>query len=153
MPKHHSNSLLKEFGKHEDLFEIIDLNTNDLEARKNFANMIKRCEDIENKIGAFYDFCNRFNISPTLFTDYRGFLDELNKIDIRESKAINTVTIDNIENQVLSDEKTFKELYNNYNYIMSDIDILKERKAVYSKLFTLFGSSSNFNKMDLNNRM
>ena len=38
-------------GKLEhDSIEFIDLNKNDLEAKKNFADMIKRCEDVEKKL-------------------------------------------------------------------------------------------------------
>ena len=34
----------------QDSIEFIDLNKDNLEAKKNFAEMIKRCEEMERKI-------------------------------------------------------------------------------------------------------
>ena len=37
-------------GKLEDAVEFIDLTKDDLEAKKNFGGMIKRCDEMEKKI-------------------------------------------------------------------------------------------------------
>lgn len=34
----------------DDVIEFIDLNKDDIEAKKNYAGMIKRCDDIERKL-------------------------------------------------------------------------------------------------------
>jgi hypothetical protein len=41
---------MDELGKMEDAVEFIDLNKYDLEAKKNFGGMIKRCDEMEKKI-------------------------------------------------------------------------------------------------------
>jgi len=42
--------ILNELGKLNDCIEFIDLNKDDLEAKKNFASSIKRCDEMEKKI-------------------------------------------------------------------------------------------------------
>lgn len=153
MPKHLSSNLLKEFGKYDDIFEIIDLNIDDLESKKNYLTLIKRCEELENKISSFYNICERFNVKSVPFSDYKSFLNKMNLISLESNKELENLSIDSIENIITSEEKIFKEFYNNYNFILNDIEIMKERKAVYTKLFNLFGSNNNFNKADFKNIM
>ena len=50
IPKINSNEIMNELGKLEDSIEFIDLTKDDLEAKKNFANQIKRCEEMEKRI-------------------------------------------------------------------------------------------------------
>lgn len=45
-------------GKLVEAIEFIDLTKDDIEAKKNFSSMIKRCEDLEKKI----KYCNLFTI-------------------------------------------------------------------------------------------
>ena len=50
--------IMDAFGKIEqDAIEFIDLTKDDLEAKKNFAPMIKRCEQMETKINNFLKGC------------------------------------------------------------------------------------------------
>ena len=50
IPKINSNEIMNELGKLEDSIEFIDLTKDDMEAKKNFANQIKRCEEMEKRI-------------------------------------------------------------------------------------------------------
>ncbi len=50
IPKDNAMEILNELGKLNDCIEFIDLNKDDLEAKKNFASSIKRCEEMEKKI-------------------------------------------------------------------------------------------------------
>lgn len=49
IPRESAGEILNELGKLEDCMEFIDLNK-ELEVKKNFASMIKRCEEMEKKI-------------------------------------------------------------------------------------------------------
>jgi hypothetical protein len=50
IPRENAVEILGELGKLDDCIEFIDLNKDDLEAKKNFGLMIKRCEEMEKKI-------------------------------------------------------------------------------------------------------
>jgi hypothetical protein len=50
IPRIHAGEIMNELGKLEDSIEFIDLTKDDLEAKKNFINQIKRCEEIEKRI-------------------------------------------------------------------------------------------------------
>jgi hypothetical protein len=41
---------LNELGKLKDCVEFIDMNKDDIEAKKNFSFLIKRCDEMEKKI-------------------------------------------------------------------------------------------------------
>ena len=63
--------IMDAFGKIEqDAIEFIDLTKDDIEAKKNFQPMIKRCEEMENKISNFIKCSNDSikNIFPTRAT-------------------------------------------------------------------------------------
>jgi hypothetical protein len=50
IPKDTSIEVMNELGRLEDAIEFLDLTKGDLEAKKNFGSMIKRCEEMEKKI-------------------------------------------------------------------------------------------------------
>ena len=50
IPRENANTILNVLGELEDAVEFIDLNKDNLEAKKNFASMIKRCDEMEKKI-------------------------------------------------------------------------------------------------------
>jgi hypothetical protein len=51
IPRENSVEIMTALGSLENSVEFIDLTKDDIEAKKNFALMIKRCEDMEKKIG------------------------------------------------------------------------------------------------------
>lgn len=50
IPRENANTILNVLGDLDDAIEFIDLNKDNLEAKKNFASMIKRCDEMEKKI-------------------------------------------------------------------------------------------------------
>jgi hypothetical protein len=50
IPKDIAFDVMDRLGKLEDAVEFIDLTKDDLEAKKNFGGMIKRCDEMEKKI-------------------------------------------------------------------------------------------------------
>ena len=50
IPKDTALEVMNELGKLEDAVEFIDLTKDDIEAKKNFGMMIKRCDEMEKKI-------------------------------------------------------------------------------------------------------
>ena len=50
IPQETATEIMNELGKLEDAVEFLDLTKDDLEAKKNFGNMLKRCDEIEKKV-------------------------------------------------------------------------------------------------------
>jgi hypothetical protein len=50
IPKDIAFDVMDELGKMEDAVEFLDLTKDDLEAKKNFGEMIKRCDEMEKKV-------------------------------------------------------------------------------------------------------
>ena len=50
IPKDIAFDVMDRLGKLEDAVEFIDLTKDDMEAKKNFGGMIKRCDEMEKKI-------------------------------------------------------------------------------------------------------
>lgn len=54
IPKDHATEVMNELGKLEESIEFHDLTKDDLEAKKNFLNNIKRCDEMEKKISYIF---------------------------------------------------------------------------------------------------
>lgn len=50
IPKEIATEVMDELGKLEDAVEFVDMNKDDLEAKKNFGSMIKRCDEVERRV-------------------------------------------------------------------------------------------------------
>ena len=50
IPRINAVEIMNELGKIDDAIEFVDLTKNDFETQRNFALMIKRCDEIEKKI-------------------------------------------------------------------------------------------------------
>ncbi len=50
IPLENAVEILNKLGNLENCLEFIDLNKDDMEAKKNYVSMIKRCDDMEKKI-------------------------------------------------------------------------------------------------------
>ena len=50
MPKSIAHSVMNEIGNLEDAVEFVDLTKDDQDAKKNFLQLIKRCDEIKKKI-------------------------------------------------------------------------------------------------------
>ena len=60
-------------GFEEDVLEFIDLTENDLESKKSFFPLIRRCEIMEIKLNALEKFGNEFNIPIDNYKNYSEF--------------------------------------------------------------------------------
>ena len=53
IPKESANDILFALGKLKNAIEFEDLTKNDIEAKKSFADMIKRCDEMKKKIDEY----------------------------------------------------------------------------------------------------
>ena len=50
LPKDTAVEIMNQLGKLDECIEFIDLNKNDLESKKNFGSIIKRCDEMDKKL-------------------------------------------------------------------------------------------------------
>ena len=125
MPGHIQKAIkiLEKIGSFdEDILEFIYLTENDIEAKKSFSPLIKRCENMEIKLNALENFAHEFNIPIDNFQSYLEFKSALYKD--QEKRKIKDITyFDEIENEILEEDKTISELYESYREIKENLII------------------------------
>ena len=134
----------------EDILQFIDITENDLEAKKSFSPLIKRCENMEIKLNALEKFANEFNIPLDHYKEYNEFKDALNKDQLKRQIKDNTY-FDFVENEILEEYKTICDLYESYSKIKENLIIEIQRKITLEKYFSLTAATiidqNNINKL------
>ena len=120
----------------EPSLEFIDINENNLEAKKSFLPLIKRCENMEIKLSDLEKFANEFNIPIEHYKEYNEFKNALSKDQLKRDVKDNSY-FDFAENEILEDYKTVCDLYESYNKIKENLIIEIQRKITLEKYFSL----------------
>ena len=63
IPKESANEILFALGKLKNAIEFEDLTKNDIEAKKSFGDMIKRCDEMKKKNRRLYSNMQRVSSS------------------------------------------------------------------------------------------
>ena len=139
MPSHIPKAIkiLEKIASLEDpSLEFIDINENNLEAKKSFLPLIKRCENMEIKLSDLEKFANEFNIPIEHYKEYNEFKNALSKDQLKRDVKDNSY-FDFAENEILEDYKTVCDLYESYNKIKENLIIEIQRKITLEKYFSL----------------
>ena len=139
MPSHIPKAvkILEKIASLEDpVLEFIDINENNLEAKKSFLPLIKRCENMEVKLNDLEKFANEFNIPIEHYKEYNEFKTALSKDQAKREVKDNTY-FDFTENEILEEYKTVCDLYESYNKIKENLIIEIQRKITLEKYFSL----------------
>ena len=157
IPKDSAIDIMEELGKLDDCIQFEDLNVHDYTQKKNFGNLIERCEESIKNIQNFENILQLYGLKLIKYTSYQTF-----KIDLQTeldsiNKNLNMNYFDLIEMEINENKKRITELIESYNNIAEQLDLLIEKKSVYDKSSNLiyFHSSNNNNdfKSDVNNKM
>ena len=142
------------FGRLEfDAIEFIDLNKDDLEAKKNFAPMIGRCETLSIKINNIIKCAFDFHQPIFKYTKYENFINDLDNDKEKRQLTLNSY-FDYLENEILEGEKKILDLIEAYQKIKEDLVIELEKKIVFEKYYYVTGGiNQNSNIMMPNNTL
>ena len=139
MPGHIPKAIkiLEKIGSfEEDVIEFIDLTENDLEAKKSFFPLIRRCENMEIKLNSLENFANEFNIPIDNYKTYSEFKSALYQ-DQQKRQIKDNTYFDYVESEMLEENKTICDLYESYNKIRENLMIEIQRKITLEKYFSL----------------
>ena len=138
IPKENANEILMALGQLNNALSFEDLTQNDFEVKKNYGDMIKRCDEMKKKIGDYNHICSEFKIPFNNFQSYQEF-NILLSHDMKErDKKFGSTYFDLIENEVLENERKINELVDSYAQLRDDLVVLIEKKHVLEKASELF---------------
>ena len=147
IPKESAIEVMEELGKLDDCIQFVDLNVRDFEERKNFGNLIERCEESLKNIQIFENLTNLYKLSINKYKDYESFKIDLENDMRNMDKDIGSTYFDLIENEISENNRKLKELVESYNSINEQLNNLIEKKSVYDKSSELILSQLNTYKI------
>ena len=133
IPRENATEILRALGTQENSIEFIDLNKNDVEAKKNFSSMLKRCEEMTSKIQEFEVICEEYKIQTSKYNKYTLFYSDLNQDLSKRDKKYGATYFDLIETEIIENDKKIKELVNSHSQIREDLVSLIEKRHVLTK--------------------
>lgn len=148
IPRDNAVEIMNELGKIDEGIEFLDLTKDDLEAKRNFALMIKRCDEMEKRIkyitlvkfSSFMRLCDDYNINLAKFRNYAQFVHMLTEDEKTRNSRRLGVYFDVVESDILEDDRKITELIDSYSQIKENLESLVERKHVYHKAGQLISS-------------
>lgn len=138
IPRATAHEIMNELGKLEDTIEFIDLNKDNIETKRNFNEIISRCDDSEKRLARFEKFCSDHNVEIYKYDNYDSFISDLTE-DVRaRDRKYGSTYFDLIEAELIEDEKKFLELVESSDRIGEKYSELIEKKAVMEKMREMF---------------
>ena len=133
IPRESANEILLALGSLHDAIEFEDLTKNDIEAKKNFGDMIKRCDESRKKIDDFIHISYDYHIPFYNYKTFNEFKADLDK-DIKDrDKKFGSTYFDLLENEILENDRKINELVDSHSQIRDDLVTLIEKKHVLLK--------------------
>ena len=147
IPIETSIEVMEELGKLDDCIQFVDLNVHNYEERKNFGNLIERCDQALKNIQMFENMADLYKEKIIKYKDYETF-----KLDLENSMRnidhnLGSTYFDLIENETSENNKKLKELIESYNLVDAQLNLLIEKKSVYDKSSELIFSQLNTYKI------
>ena len=152
IPKDSAIDIMEELGKLDDCIQFVDLNVQDYNQKRNFGNLIERCEESLKNIQNFENILQLYGLKLIKYTSYRTF-----KIDLQTdldnfNRKLNLNYFDLVEIEINENKKKINELIESYNNITEQLNLLIEKKTIFDKSSDLiFSNISNNNKYKYSN--
>ncbi len=147
IPKESAIDVMEELGKLDDCIQFVDLNLRDFEERKNFGNLIERCDEALKNIQVFENMVQLYQSKINKYEDYNSFKLDLENDMRNMDKNLGSTYFDLIENETAENNRKLKELVESYNSINDQLTNLIEKKSVFDKSSELVLSQINTYKI------
>ena len=146
IPRENANEIMRTLGSLKNGVEFEDLTKDDLEAKKNFSEMIKRCDEIKKKIFAFTKVCYDFQFSFNYYKTYQEFHKDINDDMKKRDKKYGLTYFDLIENEIIENDKKINELVDSHSQTRDNLFTLIEKKHVLLKAEELIRTNYDFSQ-------
>ena len=151
IPRESANEIMRALGGLKNAIEFEDLTKDDIEAKKSFGDMIKRCEEMKKKIYDYNRICFDFHLPFINYKTFEEFNRDLSEDMKKRDKKFGSTYFDLIENEVLDNDRKLNELVDSHSQIRDDLVTLIEKKHVLLKAEELVRTNlefSNFSEAD-----
>ena len=133
IPRENANEIMRALGSLKNAIEFEDLTKGDIEAKKNFGEMIKRCDEVKKKIYDYNRICYDFNFPFEYYSTFEEFTKDL-KLDMgNRDKILGSTYFDLVENEIMENDRKINELIDSHTQIREDLVNLIEKKHVLLK--------------------
>ena len=144
IPKESANEILYALGKLKNAIEFEDLTKNDLEAKKSFGDMIKRCDEVKKKIDEFLQICSEFLIPINNSSSFEELNSKLSEDMKDRDKKFGETYFDLIENEILKNDRKISELVDSHEQVRENLVTLFEKNHVLRKMTELISDNVAF---------
>ena len=151
IPRDSANEIMRALGNLKNAMEFEDLTKDDIEAKKSFGDMIKRCDDMNKKIYDYARICYDFHLPFNYYKTFEEFNADLTSDMTQRDKKFGSTYFDLIENEIIENDKRINELVDSHSQIREDLVSLIEKKHVLLKAEELVRTNldfSNFSEAD-----
>ena len=144
IPRENANEIMRALGNLKNAVEFEDLTKDDLEAKKNFSEMIKRCDEAKKKIFDFTKICYDFQIQFNYYQTYEEFHKDIRDDMKKRDKVFGSTYFDLIENEIIENDKKINELVDSHSQTKDNLVSLIEKKHVLLKAGELIRTNLDF---------
>ena len=144
IPRESANEIMRALGGLKNAIEFEDLTKDDIEAKKSFGDMIKRCEEMKKKIYDYNRICFDFHLPFINYKTFEEFNRDLTEDMKNRDKKFGSTYFDLIENEVLDNDRKLNELVDSHSQIRDDLVSLIEKKHVLLKAEELVRTNLDF---------
>ena len=151
IPRENANEIMRALGSRKNAIEFEDLTKDDMEAKKNFWEMIKRCDEMKKKIYDYTRICYDFKLPFEYYKTFEEFNADLTIELQNRDKKFGSTYFDLIENEIFENDRKINELVDSHSQIREDLISLIEKKHVLLKAEELVRTNidfSNFSEAD-----
>ena len=151
IPRESANEIMRALGNLKNAIEFEDLTKDDIEAKKSFGEMIKRCDEIKKKIYDYTRICYDFHLPFEYYKTFEEFNEDLSYDLSQRDKKFGSTYFDLIENEILENDRKINELVDSHSQIREDLVNLIEKKYVLLKTEELVRTNidlSNFSEVE-----
>ena len=133
IPRESANEIMRALGGLKDAIEFEDLTKDDIEAKKNFGEMIKRCDEMKKKIYDYNRICYDFHLPFESYKTFEEFNKDINDDMRNRDKKWGSTYFDLIETEIFENDRKINELVDSHSQIREDLVSLIEKKHVLLK--------------------
>ena len=144
IPRDSANEIMRALGGLRNGIEFEDLTKDDIEAKKNFGEMIKRCDEMKKKIYDYNRICYDFHLPFEFYKTFEEFSKDINDDMQKRGRKFGYTYFDLIENEILENDRKINELVDSHSQIREDLVSLIEKKHVLLKAEELVRTNVDF---------
>ncbi len=144
IPRESANEILFALGKLKNAIEFEDLTKNDLEAKKSFGEMIKRCDEMKKRIDDFLQICKEFQVPLNKNNTFYDLNSRLSLDMQNRDKKFGSTYFDLIESEIMKNSRKINDLVDSHEQMRENLVVLIEKRHVLQKANELIKDSLPF---------